>query len=197
MTITAITAISPETASAPADDEVARRARYVAGLRVLATMLEDNPGLPLPYHGNRAPVTFHFLAGDDPGAAVTAAARALPCSWQQEVRDYGETGGGAYLDLNGDLGGLQVTLTVNRADVCEKVITGTRPVVRLVKDPDALAAVPLVEVPAEVTDVEWRCDPALAAIAPAASAPGVAVTATRTGIAAEVDARLRRGNGSS
>ena len=194
-----IAAISPETATIPADDEATRRARYVAGLRVLAGILEADPRVPLPYHGTSGPLTFHFLAGDNPREEMAAAARALPCTWQREVRDYGE-GGGAYLDLNGDLAGVKVTLTASRADVCDRAAVSTRPVVRLVKDPALLAGVPLVEVPGEVTDVEWRCDPVLAAIAPAAGdpAPGATVTTGRTGtIAAEVDARLRRGNGTS
>jgi hypothetical protein len=156
-----MTAISPEKAAIPADDEVARRARYVAGLRVLAGILENQPEVPLPAAGDLLPLTFHFLTGNGDRARMATAARALPCAWRKGVRDYGKLGG-AYFDLTGDLAGLKVQLTAARADVCERIVTGTREVTELVKDPVLLDAVPLTEVTREVEEVEWRCRPVTA-----------------------------------
>lgn len=156
-----MTAISPETATGAPDDEAARRARYAAGLRVLAGILENHPEVPLPFHGSVSPLTFHFLAGNGDRERMAAAARALPCKWAKGTRDYGELGG-AYFDLSGDLAGLKVQLTAAREDVCERIVTGTRPVTELVKDPVLLDAVPLTEVTRQVEDVTWRCRPVLA-----------------------------------
>lgn len=162
-----ITAIQPITAGITAQEQ-AHRAAYVAGLRVLAAALEAHDEVPLPYDGDSSAITIHFLAGADPRAAMAAAARALPCSWRKDVRDYGERGGGAYFDLHGELAGLKVTLTARRDDVCERAVTGTREVVELVRDPALLDAVPLVEVTRVVEDVEWTCGSVLA---PAAGEP--------------------------
>jgi hypothetical protein len=49
-----------------------------------------------------------------------------------------------------------------RSRVCERVVTGVDVVTRKIPDPDALAAVPLIEVTEEVERVEWRCEPILA-----------------------------------
>jgi len=156
-----MTAISPEKAAGAPDDEATRRAAYVAGLRVLAGILENHPEVPLPFHGSASPLTFHFLAGNGDRERMAAAARALPCTWRKGARDYGELGG-AYFDLAGDLAGLKVQLTAAREDVCEKVVTGKREVTEMVKDPVLLAAVPLTEVTREVEEVEWRCRPVTA-----------------------------------
>jgi hypothetical protein len=186
-----IAAISPETAI-PADDEAARRARYAAGLRVLAVIVENHPEVPLPFHGAHSPLTFHFLAGNGDRERMAAAARALPCTWRKGTRDYGELGG-AYFDLTGDLAGLKVQLTAAREDVCERIVTGTREVTEMVKDPVLLAAIPLVPVTREVEEVEWRCRPVTAP----AKARAVKVTADPAGIAAEVAACRQNGNGAT
>jgi hypothetical protein len=187
-----MTAISPETASAPADAGAARRAAYVAGLRVLARILENHPEVPLPFAGTGTPLTLHFLTGSGDREKMAAAARALPCQWVKGTRDYGDLGG-AYFDLSGDLAGLRVQLTAAREDVCERIVTGTREVTEMVKDPVLLDAVPLTEVTRTVEDVEWRCRPVTAP----AKGRAVKVTADRAGIAAEVDARRQRGAASS
>ena len=143
--------------------ELARRDAYIKGLRALADALEQNPGdLPLPYEGNVSDITFHFLSAADPRAEMAAAARALPCNWRKNVSDYTARGGEAYFDLKGELHGVKVELTAYRADVCERVVTGTREVTEKVKDPEALAAVPEVEVTRTVEDVEWVCHPVMA-----------------------------------
>lgn len=98
-------------AAVPLDPEAERRAAFVAGLHDLGAALETNPEIPLPTTGRLDPVTFHFLAGDDPRAAMNAAAKALGCPvWREGTADYRETGGGVYDDLNGWLHGLRLRL---------------------------------------------------------------------------------------
>lgn len=146
--------------AAAADSEDGRRAAYVAGLRAVADTLEDRPEVPLPFEGRAEPLTFHFLYDGDPRAALAAAARALGGTWAKVTRDYGA--GGAYFDLLGEACGVRLRLTAYRDAVCERVVTGTEDVTDWVKDPEKLAAVPLVEVTRPVETVEWRCRPVLA-----------------------------------
>jgi hypothetical protein len=136
------------------------RAEYIAGLRQLADLLEQNPdALPLPYEGRSGAITFHFLSGEDPKAEMAAAARAIPTRLDK-------SGGDSYFDLTGSLHGLKIELTAFRDAVCERVVTGTETVTEQVRDPEAaeqaLASVPLVEVTRTIEHVEWRCTPLLA-----------------------------------
>ena len=149
--------------AAPAADEDAARAAHIKGLRALADKLEAHPEVPLPFDGRLNAVAFHFLAGDDPAAALAAAARALGGRWKKTTRDYGEMGGGAYLDLTGTLHGLKIMLTAARDAVCERVVTGSREVTERVPDPALLAAVPVIEVTKTVDTVSWVCSPVMAA----------------------------------
>lgn len=138
----------------------APRAEYVKGLRALADAIEENLALPLPYDGRTNRIAFHFLSTADPRAEMAAAARALPCDLRKRVEDYGTLG--AYLYLDGELHGVKVELVASRNSVCERVVTGTHEETRKVKDPEALATVPEIEVTETVEDVEWRCAPILA-----------------------------------
>ena len=140
--------------SNPSPEE--KRADYIAGLRLLADALERSPEVPLPYEGIATDMTFHFLHGDDPKAAMAACARALPTSFTKDAD-------GKYFDLHGKLAGLRVNLVAFRAEVCERVVTGTRQVEIEEPDPEALAAVPTVTRIEVVEDVEWVCSPILAA----------------------------------
>lgn len=107
-----ITAIPPLPAIAGEDRDSATRAAFIEGLRALAGVLEMYPEqVPLPFHGRLDPVTIHFLAGDDPRAAMTAAADAIGPGWREGISDYTETGGGTYHDLTGNLHGLRLRLT--------------------------------------------------------------------------------------
>lgn len=133
-----------------------KRADYIAGLRLLADALERSPEVPLPYEGASTDMTFHFLSGDDPKAAMAACARPLPTSFTKNAD-------GKYFDLHGKLAGLRVNLTAFREEVCERIVTGTRQVEVEEPDPEALAAVPKVTKTVTVEDVEWRCHPILAA----------------------------------
>jgi hypothetical protein len=148
------------------------RAAYIDGLRALASVLEAHPEVPLPYEGTGTEMAFHFLHGADPRAAMAETARALPCAWRKETRDYED--GTAYFDLHGQLAGLKVRLCAYRDAVCTRVKVGTREVTETVKDPAALAGVPEVEVTRTEDIVTWDCGSLLA---PAAADAAKAVTA--------------------
>jgi hypothetical protein len=150
------------------DREAAHRAAYTAGLRALADVLDGHPEVPLPYHGNGCEISVNFLSGTDPRARMAAAARAFPCTWHKDAWETPD-GSSAYFDLRGELGGLRLKLSAYRSEVCERVVTGTREVTETVPDPEALAAVPEVEVTRVIEDVEWRCHSILA---PATEAEG-------------------------
>lgn len=160
--MTAVTDIPQAAAASPHAPADAYRAAYIGGLRDLAGKLEAHPEIPLPSAGRLDPVTLHFLAGDDPRAMMAAAARALGGSWAKNTRDYTGTGGGAYFDLDTTLRGLKIRLTAYRADVCERVVTGTRQITETVPDPVLLDAVPLIEVTRTVEDARWVCIPVMA-----------------------------------
>ena len=136
------------------------RAAYVQGLLMLASLLEEHEELPLPYEGSASDMTFHFLGGGDPRAAMAAAARALPVTWRKDALD-GD--GASYFELRASLAGLRIKLTAYRDAVCTRVVTGTREVTEEVPDPDMLAAVPRVEITRTVEDVSWDCEPLMTA----------------------------------
>lgn len=159
MTITTATTAA-DSADAGMREQV-KRAGYIDGLRCLADILEDDDAVPLPYHGDGTAITISaFLNAPDPRAALAAAARAFRgMTWRKDVR---ESEYGDYFDLEGELHGLKLVLTAYRDAVCERVVTGTREVTEMVKDPEALAAVPEVEVTRTVETVEWVCGSVLA-----------------------------------
>lgn len=139
------------------------RAAYAKGLRALAGILEASPGIPLPYHGTDAEIAINaFLHSQDPRAEMAATVRAFSgVTWAKETRD-GQGPDDSYFDMTGSLHGIRLRLTAFRDAVCERVVTGTREVTEKVKDPEALAAVPEVEITKTVDEVEWRCSPVLA-----------------------------------
>lgn len=144
-----------------------RRAAYIAGLRALAEVLEARDEVPLPYDGYTSGITLHFLGGTDPRSAMAAVARAIPCTWRKRIMDGKDV---SYFELDGELAGLKLTLSALRDSVCERVVTGTREVTKTVKDPEALAKVPEVEITETVEDVRWECR---AILAPAKAEDGV------------------------
>ena len=135
------------------------RAAYIEGLRQLTSLLEENDDLPLPVSGSFSPVTIQFLFGDDPRAAMAAAARTIPCAWRKEAWE-AEDNGASYFDLTGQLAGLKVRLVAYRDAVCTRVVTGTED--REVEEVVTPALTRKVTKPVEV--VEWRCESLLAPV---------------------------------
>ena len=131
---------------------------YIAGLRALADALDTNAELPLPYHGgsDSTPI-LAFAYGKD---AVAAWARAMPGKVEKKYDDTGDSTFG--FQLRGSFAGLSIRVHAKRSDVCERVVTGTKTVIREVPDAVALAAVPTTTVTETVETVEWICSPLLA-----------------------------------
>jgi hypothetical protein len=132
--------------------------RQADGLRVIASVLDLNPGMPGLLQAT--PLMFVFW-GDDAREQMAAAARAFPCKWQKKVidREYG-----SFFYLDGQIGGIEISLSAPRDAVCRRVVTGTREVTETVKDPAKLAEVPEVEVTRTEETVEWICEPLLAGL---------------------------------
>lgn len=133
------------------------RAAYTAGLRALADILDAHPELPLPYDGTGSALDW-IEVGDDARRHAAVFARVMPGTVAKSVSD---TAGQFYLTFQ--LHGLGLRVISTRAQMCERVVTGTREVEIEEPDPQALAALPKVKRTEVVEDVEWQCHPILAA----------------------------------
>lgn len=129
------------------------RVDYIDGLRQLADLLQENPELPLPYHGNASELLWIIVCDPNQRATLAAIARALPGKVDKDVR-------GDAFDLKGNLAGLKVQVVARRDEVCERRVIGTETVTKSVPDPTVV--VPLVEVTETVETVEWVCGSLLA-----------------------------------
>ena len=132
------------------------RARYIDGLRTLASVLEAHPEIPLPQAGGGDSPVKWFFCGSDAREQMAATARALPCTWRKEVSEESEWGGHqipGYLDLYGSVAGLSVKLVAERTTVCRRVVTGTedREVEEVIRPAETRKVVRPVEV------VFWDC----------------------------------------
>lgn len=132
-----------------------QRNAYIAGLRRLADALDTDPDLPLPYHG----ADVHAMVFCQTKEQLVAWSRILTGKAEKHVDNDSDAYG---FRLKGQVIGVKVDVLVNRAEVCERIVTGTREVTREVPDPDALAAVPTMTVTETVEDIEWVCSPLLA-----------------------------------
>lgn len=132
-----------------------KRERFIDGHRVVASILETHPEIPLP--SLICGYMFGFY-GKDARERMAAAARIFPCSWTKDVT---ETEYGEYFKLRGEIGGIRVELSAERESICRKIVTGTHEVTEMVPDPAKLAEVPEVEVTRVVEDVVWECGPLL------------------------------------
>jgi hypothetical protein len=132
------------------------RQRYTALLRDLAAFMDEHEEFPEPYvHPDGM---LHFTCGGGPGTRETLAAlrRALGGKWTKDARDDG------YIEIKGEWHGRRVLLSASREAVCRKVVTGTREVTEIVKDPAKLAEVPEIEVTRTEDIIEWVCEPVTA-----------------------------------
>lgn len=127
------------------------RAEYIAGLRALADLLEQNEILPLPYEGTSSELTFFTYEREQ----AQAFARLLPGKVDKEVTDSNSFG----FELHGAIHGLRVLVYADREKVCRRVVKGVRTEVRT---EDITQVIGQRSVPVEVEDVEWVCEPLLA-----------------------------------
>jgi hypothetical protein len=123
------------------------------GLRALADMIEQNPAV--------APMMLSTL----PRMLVSVGHLGDP---SEELLAFLRAGGSAarknydsdnWMAVDVDFGAVGLYVYTSRDQVCERVVTGTETVTKLVPDP----AAPMVEVTEQVEQVEWRCSSLLAA----------------------------------
>lgn len=139
--------------SATIDQTLAQQ--QAAGLRALADFIEANPDLqPAIRHAlsmingftdDPAVLAAFMRAGRQHGAVTTK--EAVNDTWFTAVLAWGP---------------VELHVNAHREEVCERVVTGTETVTKTVKDPDAIAALPDVEITETVDTFEWVCKPLLA-----------------------------------
>lgn len=127
------------------DQQVDKRTEYIAGLRLLAQILEANPHLPSPDGEIAWPIL------DDARATLAALIKAVPGTITKDYSD-------GYFRMRFALRGLQMRVWAIREEVCTRVVTGTTRVTKTVPAPDA----PTIQVTETVETVEWICEPILA-----------------------------------
>lgn len=130
-----------------------------AGLRLLATMIEENPEIADSFESTfRHGIAAH-PRGTDAGASMAQIGRIARAYGATTTKDITES----MHNLVCDFGRIKVKVLAMREEVCERVVVGTETVTKTVKDPEKLAEVPEVEVTETVEVVEWQCKPLLAA----------------------------------
>jgi hypothetical protein len=138
-------------------DLIAERAAAMSlGLRQLADLITANPHLTkhMEYTLQRILVC---VFGRQP---VAEFARAGAATRGVRVEKHGsEKWGGVDLFFTD---AVYLHVYTDRDNVCERVVVGTREVVKDVQDPEALAAVPVVKTTVVEEIVEWQCRPFLA-----------------------------------
>ena len=133
----------------------------IDGLLNLAAMIELHPGLvdgggPLRYAFD------HLNVFPETRAGVAALARIGLRSGAKVTKHQSDTYAGVDLHFGrpkGYAGKVTLSVRVDRDEICERVVTGTKTVTREVPDPDA----PKISVTETVEEVEWRCRPILPA----------------------------------
>lgn len=135
--------------------------KLAAGVRQLAAMLDANPEFEDVFRHTRMTVNVFVRGGenDDPAEQMADLVRAGLRSGgtvQKHAND-------DYMWAAIQFGPVELHVNATRDEVCERVVVGTETVTKKVKDPEALAAVPEVEVTEVVEKVEWVCRPLLAA----------------------------------
>lgn len=141
-----------------ATDERPDHVKKADGLRALATLIEQNPELAEHFRHTIGIINVPVNSVDEPVPLIAAFTRAAMALGARVEKEYGEHWGGVNLTW----GPVGIHVYAARDKVCERVVTGTETVIKNVPDPEALAAVPTVEVTEEVETVEWVCRPLLA-----------------------------------
>lgn len=130
-----------------------------ASLRDLADMVEANPGIFASKWDAAYGLVRLLVTPVQTREQVAALARAGLHAGAKVTKHVGDKWAGVDITFPSGTG---LHVYADREEVCERVVTGTREVTETVPDPEALAAVPLVEVTKTVEDVEWRCGSFLA-----------------------------------
>jgi hypothetical protein len=135
--------------------------QLTAGLRSMASFIEQNPELAkgFRYTLQTAALNLHMQHDRDPVAQLAEYAKAAARHGATVTKDIDDQ----FHNLIIDFGGAKTRVIAYRNEVCERVVTGAQTVTKTVQDPDALAAVPTVEVTETVETYEWVCKPLLAA----------------------------------
>lgn len=135
-------------------DARTERDQHCDALQALVDLLRAHPELDSPFHSHiNAPIVGF---SDEQKTALAAWARAV--SHLKPTKHFDKW---AALHVNFG-GGVELHVYADRDAVCERVVVGTETVTKTVKDPEALAAVPEIEVTEQVEQVEWICSPLLA-----------------------------------
>jgi hypothetical protein len=132
----------------------AKRDAHTDGLRQIADFLDMHPEVPRPYHLLDGKY-YIYLHGDDQRAQLATIARAMGRA-EKSVE-------GERFYVSRPFGGITLIAQADRAQVCERVVVGTREVEVEEADPAAVAALPKVKHVKVIEDVEWVCSPALLA----------------------------------
>jgi hypothetical protein len=139
-----------------AAEEDKNRAEYIASLRQLANILEENPKLKLPDLGQYdwSPIYFWDHEGSDSAKASAARfSRAIPGKVEKDIAH-----GSFY--LNGRVGSLYVRMCLAREAICQKIVVGKETVTtrQLKEDLPSEAYHDVIE---ERDIVEWVCPDSL------------------------------------
>jgi hypothetical protein len=137
------------------------RQATIYAIRAVLNRLADDPDIPMPYSveaiGHGKP-TFRWLpsgTGKQETAEAARIRRALGGKWDKHVGDQ-------LLKLHSEDDHAHYEIVIWRTAACTRVVTGTKTVTETVPDPDALAAVPMVEITRQVEEFRWDCAPILA-----------------------------------
>lgn len=161
---------APETVDAELVDETPNRPgpeaqAVIDGLLGLAAMIERNPEL---VDGDLGPLRYVFGGMNvfpSTREGVAALARMGRRAGAKVTKHQNDSRAGVDLDFGwpeGYRGRVRLHVSVDREEICERIVIGTREVTEEVPDPEKLAAVPKVTVTKTVEEVTWRCHPILA-----------------------------------
>lgn len=159
--------LAPETVDAEIVDESPQRPpadaqRIIDALLSIAALIEKHPEL---VHGD-GPLRHAFsnlYANVDTRADVAHLARLCVRSGAKVEKFQGNVYAGVEVHFTppGTYPQVYVRASVDREQICERVVTGTHEVIEEVPDPDLLAAVPKVTNVRVEEIVEWKCRPIL------------------------------------
>jgi hypothetical protein len=145
----------------PAHPHAELAAQQVAGLRELADLIEAHAELAAGMRSSLKRISYFPVEFTQPAvrAELAAFVRATKARGARITKQADDTLHKVTATINDAVG---VQVLAYRSEVCERVVIGTETVTKTVPDPEALAAVPTIEVTETVEHVEWRCTPLLA-----------------------------------